>query len=132
MQNFNWESIAKQSASLNFPFLAASAPTSPTRGHRVAPATIPECDESDSSTIDSGQWMSFKAYAPTIGPTSPTFNLVKPVVQNVSSKNAISEKGKGIEFEFESVPVKAWEGERIHEVGLDDLELTLGSGSTRI
>jgi brassinosteroid resistant 1/2 len=27
--------------------------------------------------------------------------------------------------------VKPWEGERIHEVGLDDLELTLGSGKAQ-
>ncbi|KAE8723684.1 hypothetical protein F3Y22_tig00012064pilonHSYRG00005 [Hibiscus syriacus] len=30
-------------------------------------------------------------------------------------------------FQFESGQVKPWEGERVHEVGLDDLELTLGS-----
>ncbi|KAL8130862.1 protein BRASSINAZOLE-RESISTANT 1-like [Apium graveolens] len=129
MHNFNWESIAKQSASLSFPFLAVSAPASPTRGQRVPPpATIPECDESDASTVDSGQWMNFKTYAPTMGPTSPTFNLMKPATQNISSQNAVSDKGKGIDFEFEREAVKAWEGERIHEVGLDDLELTLGSG----
>ncbi|KAL1822104.1 protein BRASSINAZOLE-RESISTANT 1 [Daucus carota subsp. sativus] len=128
MQNFNWESIAKQSASLSFPFLAASAPSSPTRGQRVPPATIPECDESDSSTVDSERWMNFKTCAPPLVPTSPTFNLVKPATQNISSQNALSDKGKGIDFEFEKEPVKAWEGERIHEVGLDDLELTLGSG----
>lgn len=127
MQNFNWESIAKQSASLNFPILAASCPASPTRSQRFTPATIPECNESD-STISSGQWMSFQAYVPTVSPTSPTFTLVKPVSRNESS---ILEKRKGKEFEFESVPVKAWEGERIHEVGLDDLELALGLGSTR-
>lgn len=67
-----------------------------------------------------------------MGPTSPTFNLVKPVAQRTSPKDAISEKGKGIEFEFENGGVKAWEGERIHDVGLDDLELTLGSGNSRI
>ncbi|KAL8145069.1 protein BZR1 homolog 1 [Apium graveolens] len=127
MHNFNWESIAKQSASLKFPYLAASCPASPTRGQRFTPVTIPECDESD-STIDSGQWISFQAHAPTIGPTSPTYNLVKP---NVSFKNTILEKRKGKEFEFESISVKAWEGERIHEVGLDDLELTLGLGSAK-
>lgn len=128
MQNFNWESIAKQSASLNFPFLAASCPASPTRSQRFTPATIPECEESD-LTID--QWMSFQAYLPTVSPASPTFYLAKPVAQNESSKNTILEKRKGKEFEAESVPVKAWEGERIHEVGFDELELTLGFGSTR-
>ncbi|KAK8938218.1 hypothetical protein KSP40_PGU013378 [Platanthera guangdongensis] len=30
------------------------------------------------------------------------------------------------EFEFGSRTVKPWEGERIHEFGAEDLELTLG------
>lgn len=38
------------------------------------------------------------------------------------------ERGRGSEFEFESGRLKAWEGERIHEVGVEDLELTLGNG----
>lgn len=41
-------------------------------------------------------------------------------------------KGKGTEFDFEKLTVKPWEGERIHEVGLDELELTLGSGNGRL
>ncbi|KAA8528623.1 hypothetical protein F0562_035978 [Nyssa sinensis] len=134
-QNLNWESLAKQSmASLNYPLFAASAPASPTRCRRITPATIPECDESDSSTVDSGQWMNFQAFAPAMVPTSPTFNLVKPVAQRISPNDAVTENGRGSEFEFESsIPVKPWEGERIHEVGLelDDLELTLGSGKTQ-
>lgn len=40
------------------------------------------------------------------------------------------EKGKGMELEFGN-GVNAWEGERIHDVGLDDLELTLGSGNAK-
>jgi brassinosteroid resistant 1/2 len=44
---------------------------------------------------------------------------------------AAAEKGRCSEFEFESGRVKPWEGERIHEVGVDDLELTLGSGKAR-
>jgi brassinosteroid resistant 1/2 len=36
-----------------------------------------------------------------------------------------------MDFEFGSEQVKPWEGERIHEVGLDDLELTLGSGKAQ-
>lgn len=64
-------------------------------------------------------------------PTSPTFNLIKPVAEGVPSKDAImSDKGKGTEFGFEHLAVKAWEGERIHEVGMEDLELTLGNGNT--
>lgn len=134
-QTFNLETLAKESMSaLNIPFYAASAPASPIRGQRFTPATIPECDESDTSTIDSSQWMNFQAYANASNavPTSPTFNLMKPVAHSVPSKDAIiSDKGKSTEFDFESMAVKPWEGERIHEVGMDDLELTLGSGNTR-
>ena len=81
--------------------------------------------------MDSGQWMRFQNFAPAMIPASPTFNLVRPVAQRVYPMDAMTEKGKGLEFEFENIPVKAWEGERIHEVGVDDLELTLGSGKTR-
>lgn len=76
--------------------------------------------------------------APAVAPSSPTFNLVKPVAQQSSLEGAINgheqlgwwkaQRGRGSEFEFESGTVMAWEGERIHEVGVDDLELTLGSG----
>ncbi|XP_022852449.1 protein BRASSINAZOLE-RESISTANT 1-like [Olea europaea var. sylvestris] len=136
-ETFSLETLAKESMSvLNIPFsAAASAPASPTRvRHFIPTTTIPECDESDSSTIDSGHWMNFQAYpnAPNMVPTSPTFNLVKHVAQHLPSKDAMLDKGKGKEFGFDNVAVKAWEGERIHEVGFDDLELTLGSGSTRI
>ena len=31
----------------------------------------------------------------------------------------------------QNVKVTPWEGERIHDVGMDDLELTLGSGAAR-
>ncbi|PIN12465.1 hypothetical protein CDL12_14917 [Handroanthus impetiginosus] len=133
-QTFNLETLAKESMSaLNIPFFAASAPASPTRVQRFTPATIPECDESDTSTVDSGRWMNFQAYAngSNMVPTSPTFNLVKPVAQPVPTKDATLDKGKGMEFEFENMAVKPWEGERIHEVGMDDLELTLGNGNTR-
>ncbi|XP_071710546.1 protein BRASSINAZOLE-RESISTANT 1-like [Rutidosis leptorrhynchoides] len=132
--NFNWESFAKQSiSSFNLPFFASSAPTSPTRHQRFT--TIPECDESDSSTIDSCHWVRFKNDEPMLtNPNSPTFNLVKPTAPMSVVKDSCSEKGKGkgIEFEFENGGVKAWEGERIHDVGLDDLELTLGSGIAKM
>ncbi|KAF2315930.1 hypothetical protein GH714_040725 [Hevea brasiliensis] len=130
----NWEFIAEQSmASLNYPFYTASAPVSPTHRQFHAPATIPECDESDTSTVESGQWISFQKFAPSVAamPTSPTYNLVKPVAEQILSSNVIKENGKCMEFEFGSGQVKPWEGERIHEVGLDDLELTLGNGKAR-
>lgn len=130
----NWESIARQSmTSLNYPFYAMSAPASPTRRQFHAPAPIPECDESDSSTIESGQWISFQKYAPSGSamPTSPTYNLVKSVAQQILSNNAIKENGRAMDFEFENVQVKPWEGEKIHEDGMDDLELTLGNGRAR-
>ncbi|KAK1267797.1 hypothetical protein QJS04_geneDACA006210 [Acorus gramineus] len=120
---------------------AASAPASPTRRHRPGgPATIPECDESDASTIDSGRWVSFGTGPPSSAtPASPTYNLVNAIVARPENgggglvwgggvaENEIG-RGGGSEFEFECGKVKAWEGERIHEVGVDDLELTLGGG----
>lgn len=133
----NWEAIAKQSvASFNYPFYAVSAPASPTHRQFHAPATIPECDESDTSTVESGQWISFQKFVPNVMaaamPTSPTYNLVKPVSQQVLSSGDVNENGRAMDFEFGSGgPVKPWEGEKIHEVGLDDLELTLGNGKAR-
>ncbi|MBA0865791.1 hypothetical protein Goshw_015421 [Gossypium schwendimanii] len=120
-------------ASFNYPLYAVSAPSSPTHCHFHAPAAIPECDESDASTIESGQWISFQKFAPSTSqmPTSPTFNLVKPIAPQSLPNDLIKEKGHGSEFQFESGLVKPWEGERIHEVRLDDLELTLGSGKAR-
>ncbi|CAB4296355.1 unnamed protein product [Prunus armeniaca] len=119
----NWDSIAKQSmASFDYPFSAVSAPASPTRHQLHFPAaTIPECDESDTSTVDSGQWVCFRRFAPSLSamPASPTFNLVKPVVAHQNLPDS------------EIPEVKPWIGEKIHEVGLDDLELTLGSGKPR-
>lgn len=42
-----------------------------------------------------------------------------------------AERGRVSDFEFESKRVKPWEGERIHDIGVDDLELTLGGGKNR-
>ncbi|CAN8234706.1 unnamed protein product [Cochlearia groenlandica] len=141
----NWEAMAitKQSmASFNYPFYAVSAPASPTHRQFHTPATIPECDESDTSTVDSGHWISFQKFSqqqqqqPFSGsmvPTSPTFNLVKPHVPQQMSPNAVAcqEIGQSSEFKFENGQVKPWEGERIHDVGMEDLELTLGNGKAR-
>ena len=139
----DWESFSNGSLNaFRHPLFAVSAPSSPTRRNHHTPATIPECDESDASTVDSDRWVSFQTIAPQAAPSSPTFNLVKPVAMECSIPNAVdehgglgwgaaAERGRGPEFEFESGRVKAWEGERIHEVGVDDLELTLGSGKTR-
>ncbi|KAJ4867651.1 Uncharacterized protein Rs2_50809 [Raphanus sativus] len=140
----NWDTIAKQSmanakqsmASFNYPFYAVSAPASPTHHRQFhAPATIPECDESDASTVDSGHWISFQKFAQqqpfsgSVVPTSPTFNLVKPPVPQMMSPNAAAfqEIGQSSEFKFENSRVKPWEGEMIHDVGMEDLELTLGN-----
>ncbi|KAE8701237.1 Protein BRASSINAZOLE-RESISTANT 1 [Hibiscus syriacus] len=128
--------------SIRHSLFATSAPSSPTRRHHHAPATIPECDESDASTVNSGRWMSFQTMASSnAAPPSPTFNLVKRVVQQNPLQDGatrlggvtwgtVTEMGRGSEFEFENGRVKAWEGERIHEVGVDDLELTLGTSKT--
>ncbi|KAK8962330.1 Protein BRASSINAZOLE-RESISTANT 1 [Platanthera guangdongensis] len=120
-------------AYLGHPLFAASAPASPTRGrHQPYPATIPECDESDASTIDSSRWVSLQT---TTAPTSPTFNLVKGAAAPMMPASAAVTGGmlersiSAVEFEFESMRVMPWEGERIHDVGMEeDLELTLGLG----
>ncbi|GAV76762.1 DUF822 domain-containing protein [Cephalotus follicularis] len=139
----DWESLSNGSLKSFRHALFASAPSSPTRRHHLTPATIPECDESDASTVDSGRWASFQtvATAPTaaVAPPSPTFNLVKPVFEQAVAVDgrgglawgSAAERGRGSEFEFESGRVKPWEGERIHEIGVDELELTLGSGKAR-
>ncbi|CAL5373116.1 unnamed protein product [Camellia sinensis] len=136
----DWESFSNGSLNtFRHPLFAASAPASPTRRHHLTPATIPECDESDASSVDSGQWVSFQTGAAPAAPSSPTFNLVKAVAQQSSLQNGTdgheelgwgvaAQRGRGSEFEFESGTVKAWEGEIIHDIGVDDLELTLGSG----
>lgn len=75
--------------------------------------------------------MKFQAFAPSasVFPTSPTFNLVKPVIPHRMPDNSIQVMRTSSE-EF-GVQVKPWVGEKIHEVALDDLELTLGSGKVR-
>ncbi|KAK8673200.1 hypothetical protein V6N13_111549 [Hibiscus sabdariffa] len=128
----DWESLCNDSLnSCRHPLFATSAPSSPTRRHHRTPATIPECDESDASTVDSGRWMSFQAAAPP----SPTFNLVKRAVEveleHGNLQGRVAEMGRGpSEFEFGNWRVTPWEGERIHEMGVDDLELTLGTSKT--
>ncbi|XP_057528573.1 BES1/BZR1 homolog protein 2 [Amaranthus tricolor] len=147
----DWESLSNSNGSGSnsqqsacHPAFAVSAPSSPTRRNNITPLTIPECDESDASTVDSGRWFSFQS-GPTYGiPTSPTFNLVKQAAAQTSSmQEALNgnvalgwggaiERGRGSEFEFgNGAAVMAWEGERIHEVGVDDLELTLGSAKAK-
>ncbi|KAJ8764548.1 hypothetical protein K2173_006288 [Erythroxylum novogranatense] len=141
----DWESISNVSLnSFRHPLFAASAPSSPTRCHHLTPATIPECDESDACAMDSGRWVSVHTAAPQVAPPSPTFNLVQPLAPQSVLQGGVNgnvgpgwaaatttEKGRNSEFEFENGRVKPWEGERIHEIGVDDLELTLGSGKVR-
>ncbi|OIW10990.1 hypothetical protein TanjilG_22797 [Lupinus angustifolius] len=141
----NFESFVIPNASTLNPFIhplfAASAPSSPSRRHhhRVGTFTIPEHDESDASTIDSGRWVSFHN---SPAPPSPTFNLMNPAIMHHQQHmiipkdssadmqwGAVGERGiGGSDFDFENGSVKAWEGERIHEVGMDELDLTLGFG----
>ncbi|KAG2263473.1 hypothetical protein Bca4012_014544 [Brassica carinata] len=97
----------------NFP---VSAPSSPTRRLHHHYASIPECDESDVSTVDSCRWTRFPPVTVSqTCPPSPTFSLVK---------NSVCVGGG-------DVSVKPWEGEKIHDVGVDDLELTLGNAKGR-
>uniref|UniRef100_A0A1J3ESR1 Protein BZR1 homolog n=1 Tax=Noccaea caerulescens TaxID=107243 RepID=A0A1J3ESR1_NOCCA len=112
------------------PLFAISAPSSPTRrgGHQTPP-TIPECDESEEDSIeDSGRWINFQSTAPA----SPTYNLVQQTSMAIDIKRSDwGMNGRVSEFEFENGTVKPWEGEMIHEVGVEDLELTLGGTKTR-
>ncbi|KAJ9692563.1 hypothetical protein PVL29_011555 [Vitis rotundifolia] len=78
----NWESLAKESmASIHhhYPIFAASAPVSPPRCQYIAPTTILECEKSDISTVELGQWVSFQVFARHLAPSPPTFNLMKSV-----------------------------------------------------
>nr|GEZ67984.1 protein brassinazole-resistant 1-like [Tanacetum cinerariifolium] len=116
--NLIWESITKhQMSSFNLPnfTISSSAPTSPTRYQRFKPMTIPECDESGCSTIDSCKWLSFENHEPmAMSPNTPTFHLVKPMASTCITNDAILDKGKGLELDFESTlgsGLKAWEGE---------------------
>ncbi|KAL3844857.1 hypothetical protein ACJIZ3_002260 [Penstemon smallii] len=138
-----WESISNGSLnSFIHPIFAASAPSSPTRRRRFVPVPIPECDESDFSMANSARWVSFQTGPALTAPTSPTYNLIKPVAQKNSPPDsfdgcgefgwgAAAKKARAPEFEFENCAVMAWEGERIHDIGMDDLDLTLGSGKVR-
>ncbi|KAI7744654.1 hypothetical protein M8C21_006435 [Ambrosia artemisiifolia] len=133
--NLVWESLNSQSiSSLNIPnfMISCSAPTSPTRYPRFKPMTIPECDESGCSTNESCQWVRFQDHGPmAMSPSSPAFHLVNPMGLEMCSDDSGLDKGKGVEVGYENGGLKAWEGERIHDMGLDDLELTLGSGNAK-
>ncbi|CAH8319012.1 unnamed protein product [Eruca vesicaria subsp. sativa] len=122
---------------INNSFFVSSTPPSPTR----------------QTTLPVSEWFSGIQLAQSV-PASPTFSLVAqnpfgsgsrmwtPGQSGTCSPAAIqtgdvpmSEVVATPEFAFGSNAnglVKAWEGERIHEVsGSDDLELTLGNSSTR-
>lgn len=97
-----------------------------------------ECDESDSSnTIDSGHWISFKRFARPPIPNSPppSFGVLRPMVQQMTLNDHNMDvggmMGGGEERLHQNGRIKAWEGEKIHDVGMDDLELTLGSAKPR-
>lgn len=69
-------------------------------------------------------------------PPSPTFNLVKkPASQQGPLKDTLKANGEVVgraaDFEFGNGRVTPWEGERIHEIGVNDLELTLGGAKVR-
>jgi brassinosteroid resistant 1/2 len=111
------------------PFFVVSAPASPTRARRREhPDTIPECDESDVSTVDSGRWISFQVAAATTAPASPTYNLVNSMEMDAPAADWGIRGGPEFEFDKGRV-VTPWEGERIHEVAAEELELTLGIGT---
>jgi len=125
----DWDAVAVDP--FRHPFFAVSAPASPTRARRREhPDTIPECDESDvCSTVDSGRWISFQMSAATTAPASPTYNLVNPSSGASASTSMELDGMAAAEFEFDKGRVTPWEGERIHEVAAEELELTLGVGA---
>jgi brassinosteroid resistant 1/2 len=129
-----WETLNGSLNAFRNPLFAVSAPSSPTRRNHNLTPPIPECDESDASMVDSGRWVNFQTGGrgtSVTAPASPTFNLVQQKLVNGPhgevAWGATLENGRGSEFEFENGRVMPWEGEIIHEVGVDDLELTLGS-----
>ncbi|ONM24699.1 Protein BRASSINAZOLE-RESISTANT 1 [Zea mays] len=132
----DWDAAAAADP-FRHPFFAVSAPASPTRARRREehPDTIPECDESDvccSAVADSGRWISFQIGAATTAPASPAYNLVNPAGGGggASASDSMELDGvAGAEFEFDKGRVTPWEGERIHEVAAEELELTLGVGA---
>ncbi|CAA0839587.1 Protein BRASSINAZOLE-RESISTANT 1 [Striga hermonthica] len=133
----HWEPISNESLnSFLHPVVAASCPSSPSRRRRFRPVPIPECDETDFPTANSARWVSFQSVPPSPGcPASPTYNLVKPTNAGDGYGGGFgwgpaAKRACGPEFEFESCAVKAWEGEKITEFGVDELELTLGTGKT--
>ncbi|RYR40665.1 hypothetical protein Ahy_A09g046415 [Arachis hypogaea] len=137
----DFESLSNVSSlnSFRHPLFTVSTPSNPSRRHQLATSTIPECDESDASTVDYGRWVSFQIMTASAAPPSPTFNLGKPAMHQITLQGSMdmnegmqwghaAERGRPSDFDFENGKVKPWEGERIHEMGVDELELTLGLG----
>lgn len=80
----------------------------------------------------STDWGSYQVGGAQTTPSSPTFNLVKSAKGQLGDGHVHFGWGTatnhGPEFEFENGAVNAWGGEKIHEVAVDELELTLGLG----
>jgi brassinosteroid resistant 1/2 len=88
----------------NYPFAASSTPASPTNPSLHTPIKFHPF-----------------AQSPFAVPTSSSFNAV--------ADNSISEMTSS---KMLGVQVKPWVDEKIHDEGLDDLELTLGTGKGKI
>lgn len=81
------------------------AASSPGRRHNFTPATIPECDESDVSTVDSGRWASFQTLAPPLPHLHPHLtslcqlhsrvSFLAPVTGNLCEARNLSLKAAG-------------------------------------
>ncbi|RYR67755.1 hypothetical protein Ahy_A03g014152 [Arachis hypogaea] len=91
------------------------------------------------SSLNSFRHPLFTTTTASAAPPSPTFNLGKSAMQQITPQDSMDmnegmqwgqagERGRPSDFDFENGRVKPWEGERIHEVGVDELELTLGCG----
>ncbi|XP_073298581.1 BES1/BZR1 homolog protein 2-like [Primulina huaijiensis] len=135
----HWRSIPNVPLnSFVHPFFASSAPSSPKHPRRFTPFPIPEGDKSEFSTVNAARWVSFQTVPASAPPLSPTYNLVKPLAHpnflqdtfdgcGEYRRRAAAKTSCGPALEFGKGAVNAWEGKRIHDVGMDDLELTLGS-----
>nr|AFK40796.1 unknown [Lotus japonicus] len=142
-------SIQPSPQSSSFPSPVPSYHASPTSSSFPSPTRMDASPSSFllpfirniTSTVDSGRWVSFQTTpaSAAAAPPSPTFNLVKPAIQMITPQSSMdmneglpwgsgAEIGRGSDFDFENGRVKPWEGERIHEVGMEELELTLGCG----
>lgn len=90
IQNFNQESNCPTIRIIEFLLFGCLCPQQSNSWSTYSFSHYTRGDKSDSSTIKLEKWMRFKICAPTLVPSSPTFNIVKFVTHNISFQNAVS------------------------------------------